>query len=515
MKRIMSLYESCRTPIRVTYFAFVLIAVGSLIQNPNVNLFYTFKSTVVLFLAELFMKIGEFIVMNLPIIFMLNIVCKKANNASPVVMALVGYFTFIVTTMMFSPQGLDSQAYATGYGINSLFNMTTGTRSPLETGMLGSILVAYCTRVAFIYSRHRGAYSLFNAFSKDTAGIIYSFALCFVLGVLVSYGYPICYKYVQKAISFIAADIMDPVRIGLYSVLDRIMSILGLGNMFRYPFWYTSAGGSYSNSLTGQSVLGDVNIWSYIQDATSTYVGAGRFITPYYVINMFIVPGIYIGTIFSISDRNDRGYLIFTFICAIGISIMAGNPLPLELLLLFTSPALLLMYLVLVGVVSGCLLNFHAFLGFETTVTNTAVAMPGCFPDFIVNVRNINMSESLWMIFIIGVIALFVAIIMTMFYYRFIAFDFAGTGKGDRLVKDIIEACGGIDNIKEAGGGLFKLNMYLYDLEKVSIELIREIGPRRITETRTGITFEFGTSSFAIAKRINRKINRHNKNVVS
>ncbi|MBQ6149209.1 MAG: hypothetical protein IJI83_06670, partial [Oscillospiraceae bacterium] len=94
----MSLYESCKTPIRVAFFGFILIAFGFLIQNESVNVFYTFRSNIILFVAELFLKIGEYVIMNLPIIFMLNIVCKKANNASPVVMALVGYFTFAVTT---------------------------------------------------------------------------------------------------------------------------------------------------------------------------------------------------------------------------------------------------------------------------------------------------------------------------------------------------------------------------------------------------------------------------------
>ena len=124
----MSLYESCKTPIRVTFFGFLLIAFGFLIQNESVNVFYTFRSSIILFVAELCLRIGEIIIMNLPIIFMLNIVCKKANNASPVVMALVGYFTFLVTTMMFAPQNLPQQAYATGYGINSVFKPQKNTQ---------------------------------------------------------------------------------------------------------------------------------------------------------------------------------------------------------------------------------------------------------------------------------------------------------------------------------------------------------------------------------------------------
>ncbi len=503
---MMDLYESCKTPIRVAYFAFGLIAFGFLIQNESVNVFYTFRSNIILFMAELCLRIGEFTIMNLPLIFMLNIVCKKANNASPVVMALVGYFTFTVTTMLFSTQALNAQAYATGYGINSVFNSVTGTRLPLETGMIGSFLVAYATRVSFILSRHRDSYSLSNIFSRDTSGIIYNFIFCFFLGLAISYTFPFLFTYLQNAITFIGTDLLDPLRIGLYSILDRILSILGLGNIIRYPFWYTSAGGSFSNTITGQSVLGDVNIWTYIKNSNATYVGAGRFITPFYVINMFIIPAFYMGTLFSMSDRTDRSVLTIEFIFVILLSIIAGNPLPTELLMLFTSPFLLLAYLVIVGLSSGALVSLEAFLGFSSRISNTVIAMPGSFADFIINIRNSSLTHSIRFILLVGFAAFMAMLILTLIYYRFLAFDFAKTGKGEILVNDIMAVAGGKDNIISAGSGLFKLNVYIRDPEKINFEKIQDVGVRRVVETRNGLTFELGTSCNAIASRINRKL---------
>ena len=506
MKRIQKLYESFRTPIRVAYFGFVLIAIGFLIQNKNVNLFYTFRSSIILFIGELFLKVGEFIIMNLPLIFMLNAVCKRANNASPVVMALVGYFTFLVTTMLFSTQTLNSQAYATGFGINSVFNLSAGSRAPLETGMIGSLLVAFATRAAFVFSRHRGDYSITNIFSKDIAGIVFNVLFCFGLGIVVAYGYPFIYTYLQRAITFISNDLSDPLRIGLYSVLDRALSILGLDKVIRYPFWFTTLGGSIQNTTTGQSILGDINIWAYVKDNATSYVGAGRFITPYFVINMFIIPGFYLGTLFSITDTRDRGSLVFTFIGAIVLSIVAGNPLPVELLMLFTSPILLLLYLALVGLVSYFFVVRGIYLGFETIGTNTTVAMPGSFPDFIVNARNVNLSSTLWQIVIIGAIALVIMLLFTIIYYRLLAFDFANTGKGSEIIRNIIESVGGKENIIVAKSSLFKVNIYLRNPEAISIEKVQEVGPKRVSETRDGISFEFGTSSYAVARRINKAL---------
>lgn len=506
MKRLMKLYESCKLPIRVTYFAFALIAFGFLIQNRNVNLFYTFRSSIVLFIAELLLKTGEFIVMNLPLIYMLNIVCKKANSASPVIMALVGYFTYAVTTMMFSPQNLNPLAYSSTYGINSVLNVSSGTRYAIETGLIGSLLVAYATRVSFIFSRHRGVYSLANILAKDTAGLIYNIMICFLLGVASAYAFPIFYAYVQRAIVFISEDLLDPFRLGFYTVIERVSSILGIGNIIRYPFWFTSFGGSYSNSLTGQSVLGDVNIWTYIQDNDVSYYGAGRFITPYYVINMFMIPAFYIGTLLSMSDRNDRQGMILPVIFGTMLSIIAGNPLPAEMVMLFTSPGLLMIYLLMTGLVSGVLVNYGAFLGFASSSVNTAVAMPGSFADFIINVRNINLIPALRMILLVGLVAFMLFFFATLAYYRYFAFDFPVTGRGEEFVDKIIAASGGLDNIARSGSGLFRLKVDIINPEKIAVEKVRDLDDVVISETRRGLLLDLGTSSAIIAHRINRRL---------
>lgn len=499
------MYESCKTPIRVAYLGFALVGIGSFIQNPNVNIFYTFRSTFILFIAELFLNIGKFVIMNLPLIFMLNVVCKKEHNAAPVVIALVGYFTFLVTTMLFANQSLSSQAYATGYGINSAFNLASGNRYPLETGMVGALIVAYSTRAAFIFSRHRGTFSLTNIFEKDTAGIVYNILICFGLGISVSYGYPFIYQYIQKTITFISSDLLDPVRIGIYSVLDRVLSILGLGSIIRYPFWFTSLGGSFQNTLTGQSILGDVPIFAFIKENNVNYLGAGRFVTPYYIINMFIIPAFYIGTLFCVSDKEDRKSLIFLFFAAILMSVIIGNPLPVELLMLFTSPILLVFYLLLVGAVSYGLIAFKAFMGFEASGNNIVAALPGTFPDFIINLRNVNYASTISIMLMIGVTAFVIMLIGVIVYYRFIAFDFANTGAGDKLVNKLIEAIGK-NNITRAESGLFRLNIDLINPDIIDVEKIKKVCPRNVTETKNGLRLALGTSSYSIARRIKKEL---------
>ena len=150
------------------------------------------------------------------------------------------------------------------------------------------------------------------------------------------------------------------------------------------------------------------------------------------------------------------------------MSFIAGNPLPVELLMLFTSPSLLVSYLILVGVVSGVLVNLDAYLGFITNSANTIVAMPGSFVDYIINLRNSSLFHSLQMIFFVGLASFAVMFVLTYIYYNFLAFDFVQTGSGDEFVDKLIDAIGGVENIVDSGSGLFKLNIYFFSLGKIA-----------------------------------------------
>ena len=219
-----------------------------------------------------------------------------------------------------------------------------------------------------------------------------------------------------------------------------------------------------------------------------------------------MVPGIYIGTLLSISDKRDRSYLGIMFVVAILLSIIAGNPLPLELMMLFTSPFLLIFYLVGVGVVSATLSRLGAYLGFSSHTTNTIVAMPGSFPDFIINIRNSSLIPSIKTILIVGLAAFAICVLVTIIYYRILAFDFVRTGKTDQFIYSIIDSVGGDENIVYAGAGLFKLNIYLKDPAKISIEKVHDLDLGKVSETKDGLSFETGTSAFSLAKKINKAI---------
>ena len=150
MKKVMRIYESVKLPVRIAFFGFILIGFGFLIQNESVNIFYTFSNSLLLMFAQGCLMLGKTIIINLPLIFMIYIVCKKANSGVPIVLALLGYFAYLITTALFSSQSLSTYAYASGLGINAIVDISGLTKYPLETGLIGSFIVGYITRFSFI-----------------------------------------------------------------------------------------------------------------------------------------------------------------------------------------------------------------------------------------------------------------------------------------------------------------------------------------------------------------------------
>ena len=504
MKKITYLYENCKMPLRVTLFGFILMAFGFLIRNENVNIFYTFSNTYLLMFADGCSLLGQTIISNLPLIFMIYLVCKKANSGVPIILAIVGYFSFLITMTLYVPQNLSSYVYTSTSGINTALTLSGTSKLPLETGLIGSFVVAYITRFSYIRSRHRSSHSLLGFLNKDSAAIIYNIVFCVLAGMAFSYLGPILYTYLNRLITYISKDLSDPARMLLYGFLDRTLSILGLGNVIKYPFWYTSLGGTFQ-TITGQNVIGDINIWTYVKDSINSYVGAGRFVTPYYVINIFMVPACYLGIFTSINDKDEKAHLIVPLIALIALSIVCGSSLPLELFLLFTSPMLLLGFVSIAACVYAYLTYAGIYLG-SSISTSTITALPGSFPDFIINIRNINHYDAIISIVFVGLVAFLVVVLLTYFYYHYLAYNFVNTSKAEEEINKIVERLGGIDNIISAKAGMMRVNFTVRDSESINIEKLSELSIAKIYETKNGFSMELGSSSFIVSNMVSKLI---------
>ena len=145
----------------------------------------------------------------------------------------------------------------------------------------------------------------------------------------------------------------------------------------------------------------------------------------------------------------------------------------------------------------------NIYLGSSIVGSDALSAMPGSFPDFIINIRSIIHYDTLLSILLIGLVAFVICFVLAYFYFHHLAFNLVNQNKDRKLIEDTIEAIGGYDNIERVASGLFKVNFVLFDNEALDVEKLRELAIVKIVETKDGVSMEFGSSSLIIAKMIN------------
>lgn len=504
-----SLFELLLFPIGVIMAAVVMIGVGNLITNPVFSLFYSIQSDFVIVTAEAVSKVGTFLLVNFPLLILLRIVTKKSGSATTIISAFAGYITYAVFTMYFSANDLTSNAYSSILGLSVSSSSTTilnsGTKYPLQTGIIATLIVALITLSSYNASRRRSDYSFFAFVSKDTGCVIRTIVFCAIAGVLVAYGWPYVLDGLNKVITFIASDTTNPVNLMIYGSLERILMVFNLGSIIRSPFWYGTSGGSWM-SMAGTSVAGDVNIWTAQLSANSIASMTGRFITPYYVLNIFAVPAMILA-IFSVhTDKLERTRLVVFYLFAIVVSMFCGTLLPLELILFTLCPLLFFMHIGCTGLLYGIFQALHVALGFNYTGTATVAVNPGTLLEFLSYASNSSLHDAVIKVVIVGLITAVVYFFMTKFYFNHLALDLFRTGEKDRIIKETIESVGGIENIKLVHSSINRLVISLYDPSKLDVNRLKQLGSVRIYETKAGYAICFGSSSTMIRRGISKEM---------
>ena len=176
------------------------------------------------------------------------------------------------------------------------------------------------------------------------------------------------------------------------------------------------------------------------------------------------------------------------------------------LFLLFNAPLLLIIHLLLSGSLFGILFANNAFLGFSYS-GSTVSAMPGAFPDFIINARTPQYIHSLLVIIVIGLIYAIIYFLLTRGYFEFAAYDIVSSNRSKTIARKVIDAVGGIGNITTLNSTPHNLEIRIESLEDVSYEKLKQVGAWRVRETRDELVLEFGSSSTILRKNIQKIIN--------
>ena len=501
MRRWHSLLEIIQFPLKMLFVAIILTGLGTLITNQSLSVFWSVNDRNILLLADLFKRTGSFIIVNFPFFVMIKFLATKSNSSVPIMIGITGYVLVLVITMLFQPAGLPSSAILGLSYSSSLFDRT---RYPLQTGFFACAAVVLASRIAYSKSRTKSIYGFFSFVDRDTWGLILTLILCMITGFALVWLWPIVLNLLNTIFEFIATDITNPMNLFVYGVMDRLLADLNLGALMRTLFWYGEQGGTWINNL-GVNYMGDVGIWTAQMNSLITPSGVGRLITPYYVLNLFAVPGMLIGFYTIFTDKMEKRRIRLFFLLAILVSLVTGTLLPLELYLLILTPLLFVFHLVVTGALFGIFQSMSVTLGFSYT-GSTVTAMPGTLFDFMLYVRNPNMQNTIQMIFLVGVILFVLYFAFTRFYFKYLALDLFNTGASKRRVEGFILAVGGLENIKMMHSSPTRLTIQVVDSSLINFSQIQRLGASRVVESRAGYSVNFGAGSTIIKNEINKRI---------
>lgn len=508
MKRWNTLLQVLDFPIKLMVIALVFLGLSNFILNPVFSGYINISNELVILFAEALAKISYIYLLSWPFVFFIRLVSKKVNGVITIYIGLVGYITYIIFTMFFQDTTLVSQAYFTEFGFqlsnSSLSAFSNKVIYPLRTGIIGVILITVSTRIAYRQSRRRSKYGLFAFVDKDIWGMLLNILYAIIIAFVICQVAPLAYQYLATAIKFISNDLSNPISLFAYGILDRILSILNLSDLIKAPFWFATNGGSWVN-VVGEAIGGDVNIWTEMLQQNLIPLSAGRFITPYYVMNIFGIPGILWGIWSMYSNKVERRKNLFLFLVLTVLSMLIGLMLPLEIVLLLLAPLLFIIYVLIYGSLFAIFQGIHAVLGFSYS-GKTEVALPGNLLEFLSFIGRAELQNTLITVVVVGVITGLVYFLVTRLYFKYLAVDLFDSGSKHRISETIITSVGGVNNIKFMSSSVNCLVIKPSDPNLVDLSYLKELGVSKIIDTKAGYALYLGAPSTMIKRLIENKI---------
>ncbi len=517
MKRWYSLLEIFLFPLKFLFVGVVMISLSSLVLNTNASVFWSVSDTNWIIIANYFRTVGNFIVVNFPFIVLIKMLSRKGTQGIQSEIGILGYIVFMITTMYFASQRLPATAYSTFFGLSlntsKIAGLSGTTQTPLQMGLIGVLFIGFLARIVYQKSRSKTQYGFFGFIDKDTYAIILMAASSLLVGIAFSYIWPYVIQMLNNVFNFIASDINNPMNLFVYGVMDRLLSVVNLGGMIRQGFWFTELGGSWID-IAGANYVGDVNIWMAQIARGSFPLGFGRFITPYYMLNLFAIPGMAIALYSLYTDKMEKRRLRPVLVIGILASLLGGTILPLEMFILIVSPLLYFFHLIVTGALFGLCQVMNISLGFSYS-GNTIAAMPGNIFDILIYVRDPSGSATAITVLMIGAGCFVFYFLMTRIYYQFFAIDLFHTGLTKKKVEGFILAVGGLENIKRVNSSLFRLTIQVVDPEAINFEHFRRLGAYKVLEIKAGYAIQFGSGSTIIKNELNKQLRETKRKIDS
>ena len=279
---------------------------------------------------------------------------------------------------------------------------------------------------------------------------------------------------------------------GIYAFLNRLLIPTGLHHALNNVFWFDTIG------------LGDLqHFWAGETSADVSW-SLGMYMSGFFPCMMFGVPGAALAMVKCAKPEKKTaaiGLLLSAAIC----SFICGVTEPFEFAFMFLAPGLYVIYALLYGVFT----MVTVALGFRAGFSFSAGAMDLLFS------ASLPAAAKTWLIIPLGIAAFLVFYFVFLFAIK--KFDLKTPGREDddleaekkvelasddytAIAKQILEGCGGKDNITSIDSCATRLRLEVKDMTAVNDKAIKAAGVAGVIKPgKTSVQVIVGTQVQAVA----------------
>ena len=279
---------------------------------------------------------------------------------------------------------------------------------------------------------------------------------------------------------------------GIYAFLNRLLIPTGLHHALNNVFWFDTIG------------LGDLqHFWAGETSADVSW-SLGMYMSGFFPCMMFGIPGAALAMVKCAKPEKKTaaiGLLLSAAIC----SFICGVTEPFEFAFMFLAPGLYVIYALLYGVFT----IITVALGFRAGFSFSAGAMDLLFS------ASLPAAAKTWLIIPLGIAAFLVFYFVFLFAIK--KFDLKTPGREDddleaekkvelasddytAIAKQILEGCGGKDNITSIDSCATRLRLEVKDMTAVNDKAIKAAGVAGVIRPgKTSVQVIVGTQVQAVA----------------
>ncbi|QGS52072.1 PTS transporter subunit EIIC [Spiroplasma tabanidicola] len=409
------------------------------------------------------------------------------------------------------------------FGLSTRFGVTSFQYSAFG-GMIAGLLGFYI---------HKLTYKLkFPEFLSFFGGPRFSPVASTLVAWIIGMPLGILWIYISQGLKAVGNSwqYLDAGAPFLYGVANRALIPFGLHQVLNYFLYYTSVGGEWI-SPSGEKIEGIYNIaiaklgsGEFIK-AKDTWIVNGTFPT-----NIFSLTGAALAMYFCIPKGN-RKVVGSAIISALLASMLAGTTEPLEFTFLFSAPILYGIHVFFTG--------FTYMIMYVCNFAQVSTRGSGIITWLAVDAINWNKIQNVWGLFVVGPIM--GALYFGTFFILIKKLNLKTPGRDGKVavigkdlkkvdqsenvnkkiksstknkkeeydeefIKNIIDGCGGPENIKIMANCVTRLRVTMFDKSKFNKELVDKTKPYGYAEIGDQMQIIYGPRVTNIATIVREKL---------